>query len=261
MNAQSILPQLKLWFDEYTHGFLSDDPVVHESMDLKKEHTLRVCRAAADIGGDLKLSSDDLCIAEIAALLHDIGRFDQYRQYRTFSDFKSVNHADLGVEVIKAEHVLGGLETASAEIIISAVGYHNRMTLPDNEEARSLLFLKLLRDADKVDIWRVVTDYYRNGGVKKNKTIELDLPDTPQISAQVYRSLMNGHLVNMADVKTLNDFKLLQIGWVYDLNYPRAFQIVREKGYLKMIRDSLPPSSDWVEEIYDRASEYMVQNT
>jgi len=72
---------------------------------------------------------------------------------------------------------------------------------------------------------------------------------------------MNGKLVQMADVKTLNDFKLLQIGWIYDINFPRAFQIVRENEYLEMIRDALPEISVRVAEIYERARAHLGRNS
>jgi len=261
MNAQEILPGLKTWFKDYTRRFSSDEPVVQESMDLKTDHTRRVCEAIVKIGESLDLSREDLCLAEAAALLHDIGRFEQYSRYRTFSDYRSEDHAALGVKVIKANRVLHDLEPTAAEIIVRVVEYHNRAALPAGEDERCLFFLKLLRDADKVDIWRVVTDYYQNAGHNRNHTLELDLPDGPRISDSVYKALMNGKIVQMADVRTLNDFKLLQIGWIYDINFPLTFQIVRENRYIEMIRDALPGNSVRVAEVYERARAHLERNS
>jgi hypothetical protein len=103
----------------------------------------------------------------------------------------------------------------------------------------------------------VVTDYYRHAKERPSRTIELDLPDTDRVSDAVYETLMNGRLVRMADLKTLNDFKLLQIGWIYDLNFPRTFRIVRERKYLEAIRAALPKESSRVSEIYERARAYL----
>ncbi|MDY7036764.1 MAG: HD domain-containing protein [Thermodesulfobacteriota bacterium] len=260
MNAQDILPGLKAWFEDYVLRFSSDDPIVQESMDLKREHSLRVCEVIVDIGRSLDLSREDLCTAEASALLHDIGRFEQYRQYRTFFDYRSEDHAALGVKVIQANRVLHGLESVVAEIIVRVVGYHNRAALPAGEDERCLFFLKLLRDADKVDIWRVVADYYQNAGHDRNQTIELDLPDRPQISDAVYKTLMNGKLVQMTDLKTLNDFKMLQIGWIYDINFPRTFEIIRDNEYLEIIRDALPETSSRAAEVYERARAHLESN-
>jgi len=48
----------------------------------------------------------------------------------------------------------------------------------------------------------------------------------------------------MQDLKTLNDFKLLQIGWVYDLNFVPSFQIVKKKKYLEKLEEALPQSKE-----------------
>ncbi len=256
MRIQSLLPNLKTWFDEYTRRFSSDDPVVQDAMDLKVEHTRRVCEAIVGIGSGLSLSSEDQCIAEASALLHDIGRFDQYRRYRTFSDDKSENHALLGAKVIQSNRILQDLEGEITELIVFLVRSHNLLDLPSEAPARSLLFLKLLRDADKLDIWRVVTDYYHNHKHNRSEAVELDLPDTPEVSEPVYETLMSGRLVRMTDLKTLTDFKLLQLGWVYDLNFPVTFRLVLEKGYLERILDALPQDSDRVKKIYEQARAY-----
>ena len=260
MNPESILPRLRAWFEGYVTQFSSDEPIVRENMDLKAEHTRKVCEAIVNIGRSLDLSREDLCIAEASALLHDIGRFEQYRQYRTFSDYRSEDHAALGVKIIQASRAVDGLGPAVADIVVWAVRYHNRAVLPVGEEARRLFFLKLLRDADKIDIWRVVTDYYQNAGNSRKRSIELDLPDIDLVSDPVYESLMNGKIAQMADLKTLNDFKLLQIGWVYDINFPRTFQMVRENGYLEIIRYALPRKSVRAAEIYERARAYLERN-
>ncbi len=84
----------------------------------------------------------------------------------------------------------------------------------------------------------------------------MDLPNTPGISDSVCRSLMKGNIVQMRDLKTLNDFKLLQIGWIYDVNFHRTFQIVKEKKYLEQLRQSLPEGSTRIDQIYERAKEY-----
>jgi hypothetical protein len=261
MNAQLILPGLKSWFEDYTCKFSSDDPLFQENIDLKIGHTRRVCEAILDIGGSLNLSKEDLCMAEASALLHDIGRFEQYRKYSTFSDYRSEDHAVLGVKIIKDNRILDQLDPDKVGIILRIIGYHNRSSLPFGEEERCLFFLKLLRDADKVDIWRVVTDYYQNAGNKRNQTIELDLPDTERISDPVYNALIKGELAQMSDFKTLNDFKLLQIGWIFDVNFRRTFQIIRERGYLEKIRSALPKNSARVSEVYKLAVAYLERNT
>ena len=257
MDLQNLLPNLKFWSEKYIRQFASRDPNIQGAMDLKQAHIRRVCEVILDIGRHEGLSGEDLYMAEATALLHDIGRFEQYRRYKTFSDARSENHALLGVQVIRDNGILKGVDPSKARIITRAVEYHNRAGLPSTENGRTLFFMKLLRDADKIDIWHVVSDYYQNIDRERNQAIELDLPDTPEISDSVCRSLMKGHIVLMADIRTLNDFKLLQIGWIYDVNFRRTFQIVQERGYLERVREALPENSIRIKEVYERAYGYL----
>ncbi|MFO8240910.1 MAG: HD domain-containing protein [Dissulfuribacterales bacterium] len=259
MPQNPIMQDLREWFDTYTHQFDSSDPVICRAMDLKREHTMRVCDIIVDIGKSLGLCPGDLHTAETAALLHDIGRFRQYYNYGTFSDSKSQNHADLGTAAIKKNNLLAAFDPEEAEIIIFAVKHHNRASLPGAGKPRHLFFLKMLRDADKLDIWRVVTDYYKATSGNRNPAIELELADLPRISDNICNSLLQRKPADMEDVKTLNDLKLLQMGWVYDLNFPRSFSLLSERGYLEMIRDAIYGESPRVEKIWTEIEKHLLQ--
>ena len=257
MNLKTFIPELKNRFEQYVKQFASPDPNIQAALDFKQAHTRRVCKAILDIGCHEGLKGEDLHMAEATALLHDIGRFEQFRRYKTFSDARSENHALLGVRVIQENAILEGIDSQTTRTIVRAVKCHNRAFLPVRENGRGLFFMKLLRDADKVDIWRVVTDYYRGAHHERNPAIELNLPDTPGISDAVCGPLMKGEIVEMKDIRTLNDFKLLQIGWIYDVNFRRTFQIVQERGYLEQIRQALPENSLRVKSVYEQALRYL----
>jgi putative nucleotidyltransferase with HDIG domain len=259
MSMANLLSQLNAWFDAYVHEFDSEDPVFQENIELKKYHTLRVRDAILDIGASVNLAGDELRLAEICALLHDIGRFEQYRKYRTFLDSKSENHAALGVKIIQQHRILDGFDPSLSNIIIRAVRLHNTATL-SSDSGPWMLYLKLLRDADKIDIWYVFTEYLRNASNNHNHAIGLDLPDVDSISDAVYASLSNERPVLMKDLRTLNDFKMIQIGWVYDLNFTRSFQIVKERRYMEKIRASLPESSSKANEIFGKAIKHLAKN-
>lgn len=256
MVSPTIISELRSWFSDYVKAFRSDDPEYQKNIDLKEEHSRRVCSEILDIGHSLDLNNESLRLAEAIALFHDVGRFEQYTRYGTFSDAESEDHALLGVKVLRKNLVLKALDQRTADLILRIVSYHNRATLPTEETKRCLFFTKLLRDADKLDIWRVVTDYYREMNSARNGVIELGLPDTPEISRDVYRDMMAGRIVKTTFLKNLNDFKILQMGWIFDINFPRTFHLVRERGYLEKIRDVLPPTAE-VAEIYSKARSYL----
>ncbi|MBN2350648.1 MAG: HD domain-containing protein, partial [Bacteroidales bacterium] len=93
------LTELQEWFINYVQTFYNRKTEIQQNIVLKKEHTHRVCKEIVAIGQELKLNNDELQLSEIIALLHDVGRFEQYARYRTFMDSKSENHAELGVKI------------------------------------------------------------------------------------------------------------------------------------------------------------------
>ena len=104
--------------------------------------------------------------------------------------------------------------------------------------------MRLLRDADKLDIWKVVIDYYHERDHFQSSAIELDLPDDPIWSGKILEAVMNKKIARMENLKTLNDFKLLQISWVFDLNFAPSFKAVENRKYLSQIEATLPQSPD-----------------
>ena len=258
INTETV-STFKTWFAEYTKTFQSGTPEDQQNIEMKEAHTRRVCREILDIGNSLGLNGEDLHLAEVMALFHDIGRFEQYARYGTFSDLKSEDHAILGVKVLRKTGVLEVLDPSTADLIMRCIAYHNRAFLPEDESEQCLFFARLLRDADKLDILRVVTDYYQRETGDRNGAIELGLPDTPEISPEIYADLMAKKIVNIAYLKTLNDFKLLQMGWIFDVNFPRTFQLIRERHYIEMIRDALP-RSEKISEIYSTVQFYLKEH-
>jgi hypothetical protein len=251
-----IRQDMKKWFADYLRTFKSDDADLRQNISLKQEHSQRVCTEILDIGGKIGLHDQELALAELIALFHDIGRFEQYARYRTFADRASVNHAAFGVKILKEKRVLDKLDESTRDLVLKTILYHNRATLPRQESKTCLLFTKLLRDADKLDIWRVVTEYYARSDSQRNAALELGLPDTPEISAKVYRDLLAGKIVSIHHLKNLNDFKLLQISWIYDINFVPTFQRIRERAYLAIIRQALP-QSDKIETIFSVILDYV----
>lgn len=239
---KAIVSDLKNWFSYYLGKFKYDDYESQRNLDLKREHTERVSREIILIGNQIALKEDELNLAEIIALFHDIGRFEQYRKYRTFSDQRSENHAELGIDVLEKHKVLSVFDKKIQRLIICSIRYHNRPTLPGNETKTCLFYSKLIRDADKLDIWKVVTDYYHRNNNEKNVALELELPDTPGISEEVYDAMMKGRIVEMKHVRNLNDIKLLQAGWIYDINFKPTFEAVKSRRYIELLRDALPES-------------------
>ena len=248
MTTDAITPpdlkHLKAWFTAYAATFCRGDVEQQRNGRLKEEHTHRVCREIVDLGEQVGLDAHQRALAETIALFHDIGRFEQYAHYRTFRDGISENHAHLGVAVLEKEGVLSGLALPLQSIILQAIAHHNVAVLPQAENEAWHFYTRLLRDADKLDIWRVVTEYYETAALQRNETIELGLPDSPGYSPQVVEDLRGRRIVRVNHLRNLNDFKLLQMGWIFDINFAPTMLRVRERGYLEKIRKGLPRDAE-----------------
>ncbi|OFX84213.1 MAG: hypothetical protein A2W99_00355 [Bacteroidetes bacterium GWF2_33_16] len=240
MNFPDIFNLYTRWFSNYIHHFLKTYPELSENIEIKADHSRKVHLEILGIAQNLGLNDEDTFLAETIGLFHDIGRFKQYVKYQTFSDSKSQNHAELGVEVLKENNILKELSSEHKEIIYNAILNHSRAEIVPDTNEKVIFFSKLIRDADKLDIWRLITDYYMVKEQRENKTIELELPDTEEISDEVFYPILNHKVILKESMKTLNDFKLLQIAWIFDLNFDYSVQRLYEKKYLEKIIKTLP---------------------
>ena len=148
------IEKAKQAFKEYVKNYDQED----KQVKLKIEHIERVSQLARNMAEKLKLSEEDIALAELIGLLHDIGRFEQIRIYHTFIDKKSINHGELGAKVLFEEGLIRKfIETDEFdEIIRLSIINHNRDDIEEDLTERQLLHAKLIRDADRTDIFYIL---------------------------------------------------------------------------------------------------------
>ena len=235
--------RLKSRFLRYVRGYRMETPAGQKNIALKRVHTLRVCRDAGIIARDEGVSGNEARLARAAALLHDAGRFPQYDRFRTFNDGDSVNHGLLGAEMVVKTGLLEGIAPEERSLIIRAVKYHNTFSIPRLDK-RSAFLLKLVRDADKLDIWRVFIDYFGQKKKDRPKAAGQGLPEGGGISPAVLQGILGNRVVRLAEVKNLNDYKLLLLSWVYGLNFGASFRLMRKRRLFGRLAARLPRGTD-----------------
>ena len=238
------LISLKSWFSDYCKSFYSSDEEDQQNISLKEAHTYNVCKNIVRIAGEESLSNNEILLAEAVGLFHAVGRFLQYAKYRTFMDSLSVNHGLLGSEILSRERVLNNLPESEQELIIQAVKFHNAFSIPDIGNPETILFLKLIRDADKLDIWRVFFDYYEKAPEDRPSAVGLGFPDVPEYSKEVLSLVFKKQLIPLSMLKTLNDFKLTKLSWIYDLNFGTSLRLVVENDYIDRLSATLPQTDE-----------------
>ena len=242
MQTETV-DRLTTWFDQYTQSFLSGDTQEDGPLLLKIDHTKRVRDNIRQLANRLGLDAEKVLLAETVALFHDLGRFEQYRDYHSFSDTRSINHALKSVEVMKKNDVLKALCAMEKKIVMDAVRVHNAATLPGDDMSGGLLFMRLIRDADKLDIWKVFADFIRSGA-PPDPVIFHHLEDLPSCSPKIIDAIMQNRMARIKDINSINDYKLLQLSWVFDLNFPATAALASERGDIAIIAGSLPDNND-----------------
>ncbi len=235
------LDKFRSWFDDYVAGFYGNDETINANIKLKEDHSHRTCKEILYLVGELGLDENQKLISQAIALLHDVGRFEQFVKYRMYSDAKSVDHCLLGLEVLEKNRVLDDVDLEERRLIQKAIEYHGRKDLPPGLDDRCLLFSKLIRDADKLDAFYVVMTYYRQ--YKDNPVdfkLGIELPDEPGYSEHVANELLSGRCVDNRQLRKLNDLKLSLLGWVYDVNFKPTLKRIKECGYLEELLGFLP---------------------
>jgi hypothetical protein len=244
MNKEQ-LNGFKAWFDKFVAGFYCEDEYINAHIKLKQDHSERVCEEMRYLAGQLHLTENQRLLAETIALFHDTGRFPQFSRYRTYADPRSINHCLLGVEVLQKEKVLDCLPENEIETIETAIRYHGAKELPGNLTGDTLLLSRLIRDADKLDIFNVlIKGYIQRRDDPDNFKLELEVPDVPGFTPEVLDAILSGGKIDYAKLRTLNDMKLCALGWVYDVNFKPTFMRLKERRHLETIFEFLPDTPE-----------------
>ena len=127
------------------------------NIDLKRkyEHAYRVMHWIKVLAQSIDLKEEDVELSCIIGLLHDIGRFEQLKETNTYDDMK-FEHADFGADYLKNSSFLEQCHIPEEwkMVIVTATQLHNKYSIPDYLDERTLQFVKLIRDADKIDIMK-----------------------------------------------------------------------------------------------------------
>ncbi|MBR0232710.1 MAG: HD domain-containing protein [Synergistaceae bacterium] len=202
---------------------------------LKIAHTYRVAALSERIAKNVFSNDPEaIDISWLLGLLHDIGRFEQITRYGTFIDADSVDHAELGADILFKDNLftsfVPGAPQKLRDTAETAIRLHNKLKLPDDLEHD--VFAKILRDADKVDIFRVLTEPPYEEKYADEKLIGLPVRD------KVMKCVMEHRCVSRAEGHSdANDLEKLisQCCMAFELEFAESRKVVKEQGYLEKL--------------------------
>ncbi len=209
--------------------YVSDYDMNSGRISIKVKHILRVVENSKFLAQELNLTQEQVELAELIGLFHDIGRFEQVRLYDTFSDKDTgLDHAEYSLKVLYDDgQIKRYLDTNKYDDIIkTAVFYHNKAAIDESVTGEALLFSKIIRDADKLDIYRVINEDKMEDifWYKEFENIEM--------TQELMDKFINDRFIKYKDIKNNADLIYVFYGYIYDFNFPNCFKIIKKNKYL-----------------------------
>lgn len=235
------------WFQDYAQKQRALETDDAGPIDLKLRHSLEVLRAARAIVAESPMAPELRRACLLAALYHDVARFEQYRRYRTFRDRESCNHGLMGVRILKRERRLDGEPPVLCRRVLAGVGLHNRFALPPALPEETAVVVHVVRDADKLDILRVMHETLC-GPEPYHPTVVLGLPDSPDlVSDAVLRAAREQRVAAYADLRSVNDLRVLLGTWLFDMHFAASRRQFATDGHARHLLEGLPDDSSYGE--------------
>lgn len=256
-------------FAGYVHYYDTSDGKIK----LKIDHTYRVAALCERIADSVGLTGEDKDVAWLLGMLHDIGRFEQIRCFGTFNDGMSVDHAELGADILfdpdRKDEVCvtsaqgtvyaiknpmcepinvaivknapciinkfaeGYVEKNGSVLLELAIRQHNKFRIAEGLSKREEMFCNILRDADKIDILKVNVDVPLET-IYNSTTEEIR---NSVITDEVLECFYAKQTVLKSLKKSVVDNIVGHISLIFELVYPVSLKIVKEQGYVYKMLD------------------------
>ena len=225
MNFENVKSEFTKFIQQYD--------LEHPKMKRKFEHSYRVMENAGKIAKSLNLTKEEIEIARLIGLLHDIGHFETIKIKDILKEDKKIDHGDFGVELLQKDNYIRRFidEEKYDNIIFKAIKNHNKFKIEDGLSEKELLFSKIIRDADKLDI------FYEGAEMFWNKKEEVEEINNSKISDNILNDFYNYSLINRKDIETKADGIVSFIGFMYDINFKYDFNVLKKEGYIDKILD------------------------
>ena len=221
-------------------------------------HTLRVMKHCIGLAKKKGLAKEKIYLASLIGLLHDIGTFLQITENGTYVAIGITDHGDLGVNILFEQGLIREFlkTTEYDEIIKAAVKNHNKAAIDPDLDEESRLFAQILRDADKLDIFYIITDY--NPDHLPQQAVEKGYAPKGPISPKIWDALINHRTMTYADAQSYDDEYLIHTaGYIVDVNFSETFEYIRELKYIDKIFKHSQSNNPKMDEAYRIISDFI----
>ena len=223
MNLENAKKEFEIFVQQYD--------LEYPKMKRKLKHSYRVMENTGKIAKSLNLNEEEIEKAKIIGLLHDIGHFETIQIKDILKEDKKIDHGDYGVEILQKDNYIRRFidQDKYDNIIFKAIKNHNKFKIEEGLSEEELLYAKIIRDADKLDI------FYEGVEMFWTKPEEIEEVNNSKLSNKVVEAFNNNILIDRKDVLTKADGILSFIGFVFDINFKYDFEVLKKEDYINRI--------------------------
>lgn len=229
--------------EEFTKYYQTFDNV--KEIKFKYDHSIRVMNLSVAIAKNLNMNDEQLEVVKLIGLLHDYSRFEQWNKYKTYNDLNSFDHANRTVELLfdKKQIEKYHLKKQYYNIVYDAIKNHNKYDI-DKVNEESLIYCKIIRDADKLDIISnfAISIFYK-----------YDVDNA--INKNIIEQFFQHHLVKKTKDINENEKLVIQIALIYDLNFSYSYQYIKENNIIDKMEKQV--SEKTFKKYFDEIKKYM----
>ena len=173
----------------------------------------------------------------VIALLHDIGRFQQAKEMKSFrEDITKFDHATLGVKLLFEKNEIRNFVQNNDydEIIKKAIGNHSKYILDESGLSdKEILHSKIIRDADKIDSFRAknVDDIYTMANIHREDI------ENSKITDKIYDDFMSERTILSKDRRSGIDIWISYIAFIFGLEFKCSYELIKNKDYVNKLFD------------------------
>jgi hypothetical protein len=239
MISEELLKECRLEFEAFFQALAVGLPENKKRVDDVRAHSLRVISNSNLLSKVVLPNVEDHRIAEVNGMFHDLGRASLIAQGTESPTNIQRDHAMLSAKLIQQMDFYAKLPVDIQLILQKSIENHNKLKLSKLDSEQQTLFARLLRDADKLDIFDSSYRFFKERlGIQPIMTF--DLVNNAEVSDKIIKSILAGKTAAVEDMKTMNDYKLLLISMAFDLNFKYSFRLLSEKQYIQKIYETLP---------------------
>lgn len=223
MNIQKAKQEFFKFANQYDLTF--------PKMKRKLEHSFRVMNNSENIAKSLNLNNNETELATLIGLLHDIGHFEEIKEKDILKENTKIDHGNLGVEILVKEDYLRKYieESKFDNIILKAIKNHNKFKIENGLSKEELLFAKIIRDADKLDI------FYEGAKMFWTENKQIEEINNSKVSNDVMQNFYNHIYCDRKNIKTKADSIVHFISLLFDINFTYDFEIIKKEDYVNKI--------------------------